>query len=99
MQQCRIVRPLDVRDQAPFAAIEPYEVAGQAVRCGVVAAREVAFGPLDLDHARAGGDWVADVLIGEAELVLPEIGSSIPLSDVYEGVPFPPEDAATVSGA
>jgi Uma2 family endonuclease len=50
-------------------------------------------------YARAGDDWVADVLVGEAELTLPEIGSSISLSEVYEGVPFPPEDVAPVSGA
>ncbi|HEY2616511.1 MAG TPA: Uma2 family endonuclease [Acetobacteraceae bacterium] len=50
-------------------------------------------------YARAGDDWVADVLVGEAELTLPEIGSSISLSEVYEGVPFPSEDIATVSGA
>ncbi len=43
--------------------------------------------------------WVADVLVGEAELTLPGIGSSILLSEVYEGVPFPPEDIPTVSGA
>ncbi|HME21131.1 MAG TPA: Uma2 family endonuclease [Acetobacteraceae bacterium] len=50
-------------------------------------------------YTRAGDDWVADVLVGEAELMLSEIGSSIPLSEVYEEVPFPAEDVAPVSGA
>jgi Uma2 family endonuclease len=49
-------------------------------------------------YMRAGNDWVADGMVGEAELMLPEIGSSNPLSEIYEGVPFPPEDIATVSG-
>jgi hypothetical protein len=43
--------------------------------------------------ARAGDDWVADVLVGEADLALPEVGIGVPLSELYEGVPFPPDDA------
>ena len=54
MQQCRILRPLDVRNQALLAAIEPDEIAGQASCCLVVAAREVALGALDFDHQCAG---------------------------------------------
>jgi Uma2 family endonuclease len=50
-------------------------------------------------YIRAGDDWVADVLVGESELALPEIGSIIPLSEVYEGVPLAPESDAAVSGA
>jgi hypothetical protein len=36
---------------------------------------------------------VADVLVGEADLALPEVGIGVPLSELYEGVPFPPDDA------
>jgi Uma2 family endonuclease len=50
-------------------------------------------------YIRAGDEWVADVLVGEAELALPEIDSNIPLSEVYEGVPLAPESDAAVSGA
>jgi Uma2 family endonuclease len=42
-------------------------------------------------YARAGDDWVADVPVDEADLALPEAGISVPLSELYEGVPFPPE--------
>ena len=54
MQQRRVVRLLDVGDQALLAAVEPDEIAGQALAAVVVAAREVALGALDLDHPRAG---------------------------------------------
>jgi Uma2 family endonuclease len=50
-------------------------------------------------YTRAGNDWVADVLVGEAELTLLEIDSNIPLSEIYEGVPLAPENDAAVSGA
>jgi Uma2 family endonuclease len=50
-------------------------------------------------YTRAGDDWVADVLVGEAELALPEIDSNIPLSEVYEGVPLTPESDADVSNS
>jgi Uma2 family endonuclease len=42
-------------------------------------------------YARAGNEWLADVLVGEADLALPEVGISVPLSELYEGVAFPPE--------
>ena len=45
---------LDVGDQALLAAVQPDEIAGQPVRRGIVAAREIALRPLDLDHPRAG---------------------------------------------
>ena len=54
MQQRRVVRVLDVGDQALLAAVQPDEIAGQAVGRLVVAAREIAFRALDLDDARAG---------------------------------------------
>jgi hypothetical protein len=54
VQQRGVVRVFDVGDQALLAAVEPDEIAGQAVGGLVVAAREVAFGALDLDDARAG---------------------------------------------
>jgi hypothetical protein len=49
-------------------------------------------------YPRAGDDWVADVLVGEAGLMLREIGPSMVLSEIYEGVPFPPHDVGTVAG-
>ncbi len=48
--------------------------------------------------ARAGENWLTDVLIAEGELVMPEIGISIPLVEIYEGVEFPPDDRPTESG-
>ena len=48
MQQRCVLRLLDIGSQALLAAIEPDEVAGQASRRLVVAAREVAFGALVL---------------------------------------------------
>jgi Uma2 family endonuclease len=50
-------------------------------------------------YTRAGDEWVADVLVGEAKLALPEIDSNIPLSEVYEGVPLAPESDTAASGA
>ena len=41
-------------DEAFLAAIEPDEIARRAMHGGVVAAREIAFRPLDLDDPRAG---------------------------------------------
>jgi len=41
--------------------------------------------------SRVGDEWVADVLVGEVDLVLTEIGITVPLPEVYEGVVFPPE--------
>ena len=42
-----------VEDHGFLAAIEPDEIGALAARQPVIAAREVALGPLDLDHARA----------------------------------------------
>ena len=44
VQQRGVVRVLDVGDEALLAAVEPDEIAGQALRRPVVAAREVALG-------------------------------------------------------
>ena len=40
--------------------------------------------------SRDGGDWVGHVLFGDGELDLPEIGISVPLAELYEGVTFAP---------
>ena len=50
-------------------------------------------------YARVGDEWVADFVVGEAELALPEIGSNLPLAELYEGVPFASDTDTTVSGA
>jgi Uma2 family endonuclease len=50
-------------------------------------------------YARAGNDWVADVLVGEADLALPEIGAGIALAELYDGVPLPPPDEVQETGA
>ena len=42
-----------IEDDGLLAAIEPDEIGALAVHQTVIAAREVAFRPLDLDHARA----------------------------------------------
>ena len=49
-------------------------------------------------YARAGSDRVADFLISDADLGMPEIGIGIPLNELYEGVAFPPETSAAESG-
>jgi Uma2 family endonuclease len=49
-------------------------------------------------YTRAGNDWLADFLISDAELEMPEIGIGIPLNELYEGVAFPPDTSATESG-
>ncbi len=47
-------------------------------------------------YARSGNDWVADVLIGDADLSMPEIGVVISLTELYEGIAFPSDpDAET----
>jgi Uma2 family endonuclease len=38
--------------------------------------------------AREGGDWIGRIVAGEAVLDMPEIGVSVPLADLYEGVSF-----------
>jgi Uma2 family endonuclease len=40
-------------------------------------------------YLRAGEDWNVEVLIGDTELPLPEIGITVPLAEFYEGVEFP----------
>lgn len=45
-------------------------------------------------YARAGNDWVADVVLGDADLVLPEIGISLPMAEIYDGVPVQPDTDA-----
>jgi Uma2 family endonuclease len=49
-------------------------------------------------YARSGSDWVADVLVADGELAMPEIPISIPLNEIYEGVEFPPDTRPTESG-
>lgn len=44
--------------------------------------------------ARAGDDWVGHVLGADAVLEMPEIGVSVPLIELYEGVDFPTADQA-----
>lgn len=47
-------------------------------------------------YAWSGEDWVADVLIGDADLSMPEIGAVVPLAELYEGIAFPSDpDAET----
>ena len=43
---------------------------------------------------RKGEDWVSDLLAGpDATLHMPEIDLNIPLSEIYRGIEFEPEDA------
>jgi Uma2 family endonuclease len=48
-------------------------------------------------YARAGGEWLADVLVADAQLEMPEAGISVPLSEIYEGVEFPPDTRSSES--
>ncbi len=43
--------------------------------------------------ARAGDDWVGHVLADDAVLAMPEIGVSLPLAELYEGLDFSLSDA------
>jgi hypothetical protein len=52
LQQRLVVGRLDVEAEALLAAVQPDEIGGQAVAGGVVLAREVALGALQLDDAR-----------------------------------------------
>ena len=45
---------LEVERDRLLAAVQPDEIAGEAVHIAVIAAREIALGPLDLDDPRAG---------------------------------------------
>lgn len=47
--------------------------------------------------ARAGDDWVGQIVSGDAMLYMPEIGISIPLVELYEGVSLQPP-GGTVTG-
>ncbi len=49
-------------------------------------------------YARSGEDWVADVLIGDADLSMPEIGVVVPLAELYEGIAFPLDPDAGEGG-
>ena len=49
-------------------------------------------------YTRVGADWVADVLIADGELSMPEAGISVPLAELYDGVEFPPASGPTESG-
>jgi Uma2 family endonuclease len=42
---------------------------------------------------RQGDDWVGHLHISDIDLVMPEIGVSVPLAELYDGVDFPPEDS------
>jgi Uma2 family endonuclease len=48
--------------------------------------------------SRVGDEWVADIVIGETELALPEVGLTIPLPELYEGVEPPPETEQAEAG-
>jgi len=39
-------------------------------------------------YARSGETWTHDILIADSTLSLPEIGVSLPLAEIYEGVVF-----------
>jgi len=40
--------------------------------------------------SREGEDWVGHVLAGDRDLVLPEVGITLPMAELYEGVTFSP---------
>ena len=39
--------------------------------------------------SREGDDWVGHALPGDVDLALPEIGITLPMAELYEGVEFP----------
>ena len=41
--------------------------------------------------SRAGDDWVGHVVIGDVELIVPEIDVTVPLMELYEDVVFLPD--------
>ena len=41
---------------------------------------------------RTNDDWVGHLLEGDAVLSMPEIGVDLPLSEIYEGITFPPPE-------
>ena len=54
LQQHCVLGVLDVERDRLLAAVEPDEIGAVAVHHMIVAAREIAFAALDLDHPRAG---------------------------------------------
>ncbi len=48
--------------------------------------------------ARAGDDWAAHVLTGDAVLAMPEIGVNLPLAEVYAGIAFALDDLSPEDG-
>lgn len=40
----------------------------------------------------AGADWAAHVLVGDSILGMPEIGQSVPLLELYEGLVLDPSE-------
>jgi Uma2 family endonuclease len=40
--------------------------------------------------AREGDDWIGHVLTGDDDLALPEVGITLPMAELYEGVMFSP---------
>jgi len=68
------------------ASVKRYVVLQQAKAAAVV-------------FSRKGDDWVTDLLTGDdAILRMPEIDLDIPLSEIYLGVEFDPDDGAAPSG-
>ncbi len=49
-------------------------------------------------HARAGENWLTDVLVTDGQLAMPEVGISISVAEIYEGVEFPPDTRSAESG-
>jgi hypothetical protein len=40
--------------------------------------------------SHSGDDWVGHVLTSDDDLALPEVGITLPIAELYEGVTFPP---------
>lgn len=38
--------------------------------------------------ARVGGEWIGQIVSGDATLEMPEIGIEVPLAELYDGVPL-----------
>src|SRR6185295_11887123 len=53
-EQCPVFSFAEVEHDRLLAAIEPDKIGALTVNDVIVVAREIAFRPLDLDHARAG---------------------------------------------
>ena len=45
-------------------------------------------------YARSGETWTHEILIADSILSLPEIGVSLPLAELYEGIVFETEQDA-----